>query len=115
MRNSFGEMLRTLRKEKGYTQRELGERVGIDFTYVSKIETGKSNPPNREVLKKMADVLGIEEEEVFALAGLVSSIDLREAVSGDIRLGRVVQKLKGGEFSKEQIDELERVVGNGRA
>jgi len=35
---TFGQRLRDLRKGKGLSQRALGDMVGINFTYLSKIE-----------------------------------------------------------------------------
>lgn len=39
----LGEQLRNLRKENGFTQEELAEKVGVHPTYIGKIEAGKSN------------------------------------------------------------------------
>lgn len=40
---NLGKMLRTLRKEKGYTQEFLAEKIGVHPTYIGKLENGKSN------------------------------------------------------------------------
>ena len=37
----FGERIRELRKARGFTLRELSPKVGVGFTYLSKIESGK--------------------------------------------------------------------------
>jgi len=42
----FGERLRELRKEQKISQRELATRVGVDFTYLSKIENGQAELVN---------------------------------------------------------------------
>ncbi len=45
---TFGQKIKSLRKEKKITQSELVESVGVDFTYISKIENDKGlRPPNR--------------------------------------------------------------------
>jgi len=36
----FGQRLRELRREKRWTLRALADAVGVDFTYLSKIENG---------------------------------------------------------------------------
>jgi transcriptional regulator with XRE-family HTH domain len=41
---AFGEVVRSLRKEKGLSQEELGFRCDLDRTYISGIECGKRNP-----------------------------------------------------------------------
>ena len=39
----FGELVRRLRVEKGYSQEELSFRVGLHQTYVSSVERGERN------------------------------------------------------------------------
>jgi transcriptional regulator with XRE-family HTH domain len=38
---TFGERIRELRKASGLTLRALPGKVGVNFTYLSKIENGK--------------------------------------------------------------------------
>ena len=39
----FGELVRRLRIEKGYSQEEFSFRVGLHQTYVSSVERGERN------------------------------------------------------------------------
>lgn len=39
----FGELVRSLRREKGYSQEEFSFRVGLHQTYVSSVERGERN------------------------------------------------------------------------
>lgn len=39
----FGNRLKQLRLEKGFSQEKLAKEAGITFTYISKIEHGKVN------------------------------------------------------------------------
>jgi len=55
----FGEKLRTLRKRHNYTLRELGDRLGVNHTFVSQLEFGKSKP-NAEMILKIADLFGVD-------------------------------------------------------
>lgn len=43
----FGERLRTLRDERGWTQDELGEHMGCSGTHISAVETGRRSPTRR--------------------------------------------------------------------
>ncbi len=54
----FGEKLRLLRKNKGLTQPELAETMGIEQSYLSKLENGKSLPSN-DVLNRILDVFSL--------------------------------------------------------
>ncbi|WP_043734508.1 helix-turn-helix domain-containing protein [Streptomyces zinciresistens] len=44
---AFGERLRSLRDEHGWTQDELGERMGFSGTHISAVETGRRPPTPR--------------------------------------------------------------------
>jgi transcriptional regulator with XRE-family HTH domain len=48
----FGLRLRKLRKEKGWTQVEMADALGVDRSYISDIERGKKNVclPTMEVI-----------------------------------------------------------------
>ena len=55
----FGERLRELRNDKDLTQPELAEAMGIEQSYLSKLENDKSLPSN-DVLNRILDVFDIE-------------------------------------------------------
>lgn len=48
----FGLRLRKLRKEKGWTQVEMADALGVDRSYISDMERGKKNVclPTMEVI-----------------------------------------------------------------
>ena len=71
--NEFGRRLRELRKEAGMSQREVAQKVGVDFTYLSKIESGVMSPPSEKVITKLARVLDANRDELITLAGKVPS------------------------------------------
>jgi len=70
---TFGQRLRELRKTKGLTQRELAERVGLSFTYLSKIENGAMQPPRGKTIANLAKALDTDADELFGLAKKVPS------------------------------------------
>lgn len=66
---NFGERLREIRKDKGMTLREVAERAGIDFTYLSKIENGRMPyTPAVETIRELADALKVDSIELLTLA-----------------------------------------------
>ena len=77
----FPQRLRALRREARFSQRDLAERVNVDFTYLSKIENARVEPPSEAVLKKIARELSRELEldeteladELITLAGKIPS------------------------------------------
>ncbi len=69
----FGARLRELRKQAGFSQRQLANNVGIDFTYLSKIENGVMPPPSEKVLLKLSEILNTDKDELMTLAGKIPS------------------------------------------
>ncbi len=69
----FGDQLRELRKKAGLTLRELAERVNVNFTYLSKIENSALPPPSEKVIRRLAEILDFDKDELLALAGIIPS------------------------------------------
>ena len=68
----FGKRLRELRKERGLTLRGLAEAVGVDFTYLSKIENGKAGyMPGADTIRSLAKELEADPLELLQLADKV--------------------------------------------
>lgn len=61
----IGEYLRELRKEKGYTQEQLGEILGTTNKTVSRWETGTYLPPV-EMLQLLSELYGISINEILS-------------------------------------------------
>lgn len=59
----IGEKLRKLRSQKGYSTREVGRRIGISNSYVSKIEKGQI--PSLTTLEKLCDLYSVDIKEMF--------------------------------------------------
>lgn len=72
---TVGEKIRKLRREREWTQEELGERVQIDKRNVSKYETGHLNPSKRTV-EKFAKAFDISAAELLYSAQTQPSITL---------------------------------------
>ncbi len=73
---TFGKIVKQARKQKNYTQRELAKIIGIDFTYLSKIENNRTDyPPKEEVIKSFAQELELNSEELIFLAGKIPERD----------------------------------------
>ena len=60
-----GKLLRALRKEKGLTQKELADKLGIVPKTVSKWETGHGFP-DVSTLSTLANILGVSEKSLLA-------------------------------------------------
>ena len=73
---TFGHALKTLRRSKEVSQRELAARVNIDFSYISKIENDRMQPPAADTIEKLCEALGAtanERDQLLAMTGKVPS------------------------------------------
>lgn len=71
---TFGDKIRELRKNKGMTLRNLAAKVGVGFTYLSKIENHKleeGHCPSEKLIHKLAEELDGNEDELLLLADKV--------------------------------------------
>lgn len=73
----FGEHLRTTRerrraKDPEFSVRRLAARVGVQPSYLSKVERGQQPPPSEETITRLARELGEDPDVLLALAGKVS-------------------------------------------
>jgi len=64
MKATIPNKIRDFRKEKGWRQVDLAQRLGILQSEVSDLETGKRKP-NIYLAKRIAKVLGRDVNEVF--------------------------------------------------
>lgn len=89
---TFGKRIQRLRREKELTQRDVAGKLGIDFTYLSKLENDRGEAPGEDTVRNLATVLDDEEEELMALAGKVPGT-LRERAQGDVEFARFLRRL----------------------
>ena len=61
----IGAFLASLRKEKGLTQEQLGEKMGVSNKTVSRWETGNYLPPV-EMLQQLSSFYGITINEILS-------------------------------------------------
>lgn len=64
---ALGQAIRRLRKERGLSQEELGHRAEIHPTWISHIESGRTNPAWGTV-RRIATVLEVRLSEIVLLA-----------------------------------------------
>jgi transcriptional regulator with XRE-family HTH domain len=68
---NFGAIVRQLRRQKGWSLRDLAAKVDVGFTYLSRVENEKLNfgdYPSDALIHRLADALEADEEELLMLA-----------------------------------------------
>jgi HTH-type transcriptional regulator, competence development regulator len=88
----FGQRLRELRKNKRLSQRDLASKVGIDFTYLSKIENGKMHPPSTETIMSLAKALGLNAKEADDLMARAKKVP--QSLQRPLHSGAALQFLR---------------------
>ena len=96
---SFGDFIRQRREEKraadrDYSLRKVAASVGIEPSYLSKIERGEQPPPSEDTIRALAKELGEDADVLLALAGKVSK-DLQAIIRKRPRLfAQLIRQLK---------------------
>ena len=77
---------------KCLSQRDLAALVGIDFTYLSKIERGQLAPPSESVIRHLAQALDTDEDDLINHAGKIPP-DLKVSLRNNPILSELLRVL----------------------
>lgn len=73
---TFSQKIRQARIEKEYSQRQLAKLIGVDYSYLSKLENDRANyPPSEKVIRLLATHLKLDAIELKKLSGRIK-VDL---------------------------------------
>jgi transcriptional regulator with XRE-family HTH domain len=64
LRRKFGERIRQLRKEKGWSQEELGFQSKLHRTYIGSVERGEQNV-SLDNIGRLAKTLKVKASDLF--------------------------------------------------
>lgn len=76
---SFGATVRRERERREVGLREMAKMIGVSPTYLSKVERDHFLPPAEDKIRKIANIIDYDPDELLALAGRVGS-DLKEII-----------------------------------
>ena len=90
-----GMLIAQIRKEKGLTQKQLADRIGVSNATISKWETAKGFP-DISLIEPLAEVLDISVSEIIAGERLESSPKTDDIISDlvDISINEQNRKKK---------------------
>jgi transcriptional regulator with XRE-family HTH domain len=72
-------MVRREREAKGIGLREMAKMIGVSAPYQSGFERGEFSPPAEDKIRRIAEIIGRDADELLALAGRVAS-DLTDII-----------------------------------
>jgi HTH-type transcriptional regulator, competence development regulator len=107
MATTFGELLREKRRAAGLSQRQLADRAGVDFSYISKLENSRLPAAADETVVRICAILGCPAEEFFTAAKKLPT-ELGESLAGEPAAIRFLQEASRLQLSQR---EWERMLG----
>ncbi len=114
----FGARLKQLRKQAGMTQRELADKVGVDFTYLSKIESGAMPPPSEKIILQLAESLNADKDELTILAGKIppdiAQILMNRETLQHLRSAHARQMARASKKRGGTIDTMKRLMSHNK-
>lgn len=70
-----GELVKRRRTQRGLTQVELGRRTGLSQNYISKLEQGQVELPQRGTLDALGGALELPVEDFYRAAGVLDDLN----------------------------------------
>lgn len=102
----MGERIKFLRTSKGWTQEELGEKVGMQKSAIAKYEKGNVENMKRSVIKKMSELFEVSPSYLMALDELENISHIKEVVNipviGTIACGDPITAEQNVEYYKKR-------------
>lgn len=89
----IGKLIGDLRKKKGLTQQELGDKVGVGFRAVSKWENGVTLP-DISIIQELSRILGINVDYLLSPSSYYS----------DLHRKTIKEKIKFSIFPENKIN-----------
>jgi transcriptional regulator with XRE-family HTH domain len=97
--SKFGDYIRQQREklketDTSFSLRKVAAEIGVQPSYLSKVERGLDPPPSEKKIRALAVVLGEDPDVLLALAGKISS-DLQAAIRRRPQLfAQLIRELK---------------------
>ncbi|MBU1699453.1 MAG: helix-turn-helix domain-containing protein [Candidatus Eisenbacteria bacterium] len=114
--DQFGPYIRAVRErlkesDRSYSVRQVAVRVGLEPSYLSKIERSEQPPPSELKIRALARDLKEDPDVLLALAGKVSR-DLQEIIrKRPVLFGELIRELK--RLPDQSVIRLAREVRDG--
>ena len=86
----FNENLRRVREQKGLSQKDVAEKIGVAKSTYSLYESG-NREPNVQTIKKIADVLEVSADELLGI---------------NMDATTLAAHFDGDEFTEDELNEI---------
>lgn len=95
-KKNIGEEIAKARENKGLSQRQLANAIGISNAEISKIESGEREIPNPKLFRKISKVIGLNYNDMMEMVGLGGKL-----TPLNIFIKKHYENLKGEELDYE--------------
>lgn len=112
-RETFGTYLREKRRESGITQRALAKKIGVDFSYISKLENDRLPPPSADTVTKICEALEVDCSELLALTGKIPS-EIQSHLGSNEGAQKFLREAIDLDLSSEEWESITVVLKNMR-
>ena len=106
---SFGEFLRSRRKEARVGLRELARLIGKSAGYISDVELDNVPPPSEETIVQIANALNVDKKALLSSAKKVDP-ELSEYVAEQPLAADFLRMAKDQEFNGDDWDRLTQLA-----
>lgn len=103
----FGELLRNLRRDKSISQRDLAQRVEVDFSYISKLENNRLAPPAADTIVKICEALEVPPDDLLSAAGKVPN-DVKDMIGSSASALQFMRRAQEMRLSPHEWDALSK-------
>ncbi|WP_144466708.1 helix-turn-helix domain-containing protein [Bacillus nitratireducens] len=103
----IGKTLRLRRRKKGLTLETIANHVGVSFNYISELERGdKQKVPSDDVLTKLAEILSMDEKEIFEGFGKLPNSIVQELEQNEMLLNTLYEIKTNANLTEEDRNAL---------
>lgn len=96
--SKLGAQLRSVRRMRGWSLRDVAEKAGISPAYLQKLEKGQVQGPSPHMLHKLSEELRVSYPELMDLAGYV--------VPGEVKGDALTNAFSSEELSPDETEAL---------
>lgn len=112
MDESFGGTLRRYRLRAGYSQNTLAQIVGINASYINRLESGEREAPTRDIAQALGRALSLVPEETDRLMFAAGHVPptLQKLGPADTTVAAVTRLLTNDRLSPEARADFRAIV-----
>lgn len=109
MAGNLGEVLKLIRKEKGYSLRQAEEKTGISNAYLSQLERNIATQPSPSKLLKLSKCYDFPYDKLMRLAGYIQD-KKKTAVNKNESLQEAQIALMSSGLDSKQVEKVMEYV-----